>query len=269
MCGNIFRRKDMSIKMIVTDLDGTLLRTEKTISDYTASVFFRCRDKGIKTVFATARPIRTVNSLNLNIEKDATIYHNGAVITIADKIHRHIGIDPETRKRLIHDAATKFTDLRITVEIDDVLYANFDTKSVWADDTGVLTDFSDLPEIPADKIIFCTAENHIISEINKLLANDLYSVISENQILMVMKNKAQKLFAVKEIAEHYGISISDIVAFGDDYNDVDMLRECGVGVAVGNAINEAKVVADFISDTNDNDGVAKWLETNVLHKTES
>ena len=54
------------------------------------------------------------------------------------------------------------------------------------------------------------------------------------------------------------------VAFGDDYNDIEMLRDCGIGVAVANAIPEVKTAADYICDTNDNDGVAKWLEERVL-----
>ena len=73
----------MNIKMIVTDLDGTLLRTDKTISDYMASVFNRCPKAGIKITFATARPVMAVTKwLNINIKSDACIYHNGAVLEI-------------------------------------------------------------------------------------------------------------------------------------------------------------------------------------------
>ena len=72
----------MPIKMIVTDLDGTLLRTNKSISQYTASVFLRCHDNGTILVYATARPIRAVAMLDLGIRNDAAIYHNGAVIAI-------------------------------------------------------------------------------------------------------------------------------------------------------------------------------------------
>jgi len=54
------------------------------------------------------------------------------------------------------------------------------------------------------------------------------------------------------------------LAFGDDYNDIEMLRECGIGVAVDNAIYEAKVAADYACGGCDEDGVAKWLEVNVL-----
>jgi hydroxymethylpyrimidine pyrophosphatase-like HAD family hydrolase len=53
------------------------------------------------------------------------------------------------------------------------------------------------------------------------------------------------------------------VAFGDDLNDIDMLNHAGVSVAMGNALDEVKAVADYVCDTNDNDGLAKWLEENV------
>jgi len=57
---------------------------------------------------------------------------------------------------------------------------------------------------------------------------------------------------------------SEIVAFGDDYNDVDMLTDFGIGVAMGNAVGKAKAVADYVCLGNGEDGIAKWLEGNVL-----
>ena len=97
-----------------------------------------------------------------------------------------------------------------------------------------------------------------------MLPDDLYSEISESQILMIMNKNARKRNAVIETAEYFNVSLSDIVAFGDDYNDIEMLRECGIGVAMENALDAVKAVAKYICDTNDNDGVAKWLEENVL-----
>ena len=75
---------------------------------------------------------------------------------------------------------------------------------------------------------------------------------------------ADKWRGVKALAAHFGIDLKKAAAFGDDYNDADMLRFCGVGVAVANAIDEAKAAADYVCDSNDNDGVAKWLEEHVL-----
>ena len=123
---------------------------------------------------------------------------------------------------------------------------------------------TDLPGKPVEKIIYATVESREISEIEQLLPDDLYTIIAENELLMVMDKDAQKAKAVKEVAEHFGISLSEVAAFGDDYNDVEMLRDCGTGVAVANAIEEAKTAAGIICGFNDEDGPARWLEENVL-----
>ena len=77
---------------------------------------------------------------------------------------------------------------------------------------------------------------------------------------MFMHSEANKW---EGLNAHFGISTAGILAFGDDYNDIEMLKNAGIGVAVGNAIDEVKAVADYICDTNDNDGVAKWVEENI------
>jgi Cof subfamily protein (haloacid dehalogenase superfamily) len=254
----------MSIKMIVTDLDGTLLRRDKTISEYTASVFDRCRNAGIKIIFATARPVRAVVKwLNMDIQSDACIYHNGAVIKIGDELFQEKGIEHDVVNKLLGEAK-QLNNMRIAAEISDILYANFDASTIWLGVEYIMTDFCNLPKLPADKIIFITTDKVDINKIEQLFNENLYWEISENEVLMVMNKNARKRNAINEIANHFGISLTEIAAFGDDYNDIEMLRDCGIGVAVANAIDEAKAAADYICDTNENDGVAKWLEENVL-----
>jgi len=254
----------MPIKMIVTDLDNTLLSRDKTISEYTASVFSRCRNAGIKIVFATARPVRAVTKwLNIDIQSDACIYHNGAVVKIGDELFQETGIEHDIVNKLL-GATGQLDSMRTAVEINDMLYANFDASTVWPGVEYVMTDFGDLPQMPADKIIFITAEKAEIDKIERLLDDDLYWEISENEVLMVMDKDARKKNAVNALAAHFEIPLTEIVAFGDDHNDVEMLRECGIGVAVANAIDEAKAAADYVCDTNDTDGVAKWLEEKIL-----
>ncbi|MCR5274876.1 MAG: HAD family hydrolase, partial [Clostridiales bacterium] len=68
-----------------------------------------------------------------------------------------------------------------------------------------------------------------------------------------------KVKAILSLSERSGIPVSDFIAFGDDLNDIEMLKTCGTGVAVGNAIDEVKEVADHITATNDQDGVAEFL----------
>lgn len=79
-----------------------------------------------------------------------------------------------------------------------------------------------------------------------------------------MHKQATKINGINVIAKQYGISIDEIAAFGDDYNDINMIESCGMGIAVSNAINEVKNAADEICSGNDDDGVAKWLEENIL-----
>jgi len=158
----------------------------------------------------------------------------------------------------------KLENIKIAVEINDVLYANFDASTVWMGVDYTLTDFVNLPKHPADKIIFITADRVEINAIEQLLGKSLYWEISENEVLMVMNKNARKRNAIKVLADYFGVTLAETAAFGDDYNDVEMLRECGVGIAVSNAIDECKAIAKYICDTNENDGVAKWLEENVL-----
>jgi len=82
---------------------------------------------------------------------------------------------------------------------------------------------------------------------------------------MVMHKDALKSKAVAALAEYWNIERREIVAFGDDMNDIDLLKWCGTGVAMGNALDEVKAAADDMCDTNDNDGIAKWLECKI-HK---
>ena len=249
------------IKMIVADLDDTLLRSDKSVSAYSAEVFNRCRELGIKVVFATARPIRAVDMLDTGIDYDAATYHNGAVISVGGQVVHNIGIPPEDAKKLLLQAAAL---AEASAEINDTNYANFDAESLWPYSNHTLTDFTDIPPEPADKLIFITTDSAKIAELESMFDDNLYWEISENQIVMVMNKNARKLNAVKVLAERFGVDMAEIAAFGDDYNDIELLRACGMGVAVENAIEEAKSAADFICAGNDSDGVARWLEAHIL-----
>jgi hydroxymethylpyrimidine pyrophosphatase-like HAD family hydrolase len=203
------------------------------------------------------------NLLDLEIETYAVAYHNGAIITAGGVLLKTSGIDARTVKKLAH-AAAQFAHTKLSAEIDDTLYANFDASAVWPGVESILTDFSNLPDIPTDNIIFSGVDNAEATALMQTLDGDLYWDISENEIYMIMNKAARKLNAVSILADHFKISQADIAAFGDIYNDIEILRDCGVGVAVANAIDEAKAVADFICPSNEEDGVALWIEENIL-----
>ena len=253
------------IKMIVTDLDNTLLRTDKTISDYTAQTLNKCREKNIKIVFATARPARVAQYDKFS--PDAVIADNGAVIDCRGKIVNKINISNKTLNLLIKELISSDNVIHITVETGEYLLTNY-TGEPWDAHANkwklIYNDFSSEMKETATKL---AVEYKDISWLKNLMKNypdlHLYENTGEpwSQIMHISSTKQN---AVKILADYYNYDLSEVAAFGDDYNDVEMLRECGVGVAVANAIDEAKAAADFICESNDNDGVAKWVEENIF-----
>jgi len=255
-------KNNMPIKMIVTDLDGTLLREDKTISERTKAILAQCRLKGHKVVYATGRGSSS-KILAPSEMFDGFIRMNGATAYIGDThIHnRLIPIDKVRGLLIAADAA----NIKIAAESGEVHYANFNVGELWPwlQRHYEPADFTRL-DIEIEKI-YAIAETPKVTElINKHLSDELYLCISRDNLAMVMHSDAVKSKAAAALAEHWNIKRHEIAAFGDDSNDIDLLKYCGVGVAMGNALDEVKAAAAHICDTNDNDGVAKWLEENVL-----
>jgi len=248
----------MDIKMIVTDMDYTLLRDDKTISLYTAEIFRRVRARGILTAFATARPVRNAKNI-VDINFDAAIYHNGAVAQIGGREFLRADIDNTNAKAFVLAAEQNFAHLQIAVEMDEVLYTNFDARPVWGIPFTRIN-LADLPQKPSEKILFV---GDVADKIRHLLPPELYVQTSEGVLTMIMHKNASKFSALKAIAAHFAIPLANIAAFGDDYNDLEMLAGC-TGVAMENAIDRAKAAAKYICGDCNNDGVARWVAANVL-----
>lgn len=251
----------MSIKMIVTDLDRTLLRDDKTISDYTVAVLNHCREQGVKIVFATARPKNRIDIFPFINIADAVITDNGAAVYMDNKITDSFGIPAAIAKPFVKRLVDALPNERISIEYPHLKIANFDKSELWLAD--IINDIDHPLEIDAIKIVV-NAGTEIYDKVCGLLHEDIYAQLCEGRLILIMHRTATKWNAIQTVAAHFNISTDEIAAFGDDYNDVEMLRECGVGIAVDSALGEVKAVADYICDTNDNDGVAKWLEENVL-----
>lgn len=98
----------------------------------------------------------------------------------------------------------------------------------------------------------------------KYLDEKLYIQLSEHTVAMVMNKSATKMNAIQYIAEKYGINLENVISFGDDYNDIEMIKGCGKGIAMGNALDEVKAAADDLCENNENDGVAKWIASHVI-----
>jgi len=127
----------------------------------------------------------------------------------------------------------------------------------------VIVDFAGVADLKAEKIMLQIPIG-LAKEIAKEYPDTLLTPYSGEDWVQYSCKDATKWGAVAAVAGHLGIDASEIAAFGDDFNDAEMIEKCGIGVAMGNAIDEVKAVADYITVSNDEDGVAVWLEENVL-----
>lgn len=250
-------------RMIVTDLDGTFLRNDKTASAYSLDVVERARSKGVIFTVATARPIRSVVERLPFMRFDVGIFHNGAVIRTPEGDIGGMGIDsPDI---IVRSILAALPGAHIAVESEDKLYCNFDSKRIWpVEDFTYTQDFACVAGRAADKVIVEAHSAADMERFSNCIPDYAYAVLSENCIAMIMNRRATKINAVRAVAEKYGIDMSEVVAFGDDYNDIDMLKGCGRGIAVANALPEVKTAADEVCAGNMDDGEAKWIEENML-----
>jgi len=251
------------IRMIVTDLDGTYLRNDKSVSEYTRRVTAEARKQGVLFVVATARPIRSVVVRLPDVQFDVGIFHNGAVMRTPEGDIYGAGIfGPDIIARRI---LSGIPGSNISVESEDVLYCNYDSLRVWPGEPYTYTeDFACVEGKVADKLIVEAHSHEEARRISEYIPDYAYTQLSENRIAMIMNKKATKLNAIRMVAEKYGISMDEVVAFGDDYNDIDMLKGCGRGIAVANALDEVKLAADEVCGGNMEDGEARWIAEHVL-----
>jgi len=248
--------------LIVTDLDGTLLRTDRTISEYTKAILTRCREAGIKVAFATGRSSGDSDTMLSSVSFDARINMNGAIAKAGETL---------IYSRLIsHETACNFlvscdkAGIKVVSQTENMHYSNFAVSDLWHWIKNFeIVDFRE-HKIDAQKIYLSNLTSQELAYIKSILPDELYMVMANDNLLMIMHKEATKAKAVAALADFWGIERSEIITFGDDLNDIDMLSFAGTSVAMGNALGKVKSAASQICDTNDNDGVAKWIEQNSL-----
>lgn len=248
------------MKAIITDLDRTLLRTDKTVSEYTYSVLKKCHEKGIILMAATARPERAVLDYRAQIGFEAMTTLNGVRIVLPHSIIEN-GISPSSAETILQKVVM-MTDLVLSMETGNGIYANVPIPE-W--NAAVFHEFPALPtKSVIYKILLSSNEKDICPEVERALTSDTYMTVAEGKLIQIMDREATKWNGIKTMLEAVGIDAKDAVYFGDDNDDIEAIKNCGVGVAVSNAIDEVLAAADFVTEGNDTDGVARYLEKNLL-----
>lgn len=248
------------MKAIITDLDNTLLHTDKSMSQYTVNTLRQCHDNGILVMAASARPFRSVRAYSEQLSFDAVTTLNGAAVILPQN-ELIFSISAESSEKIILGLMS-FQDVFISIETNIGLFSNREFLP-WK--PIVYTGFPKLPDKASIyKILASSKCKQLYQSVESILTSDVYYTVAENELVQIMSIDATKWNGVLHMLSHFWISPSDAVYFGDDNDDIEAIRNCGLGVAVSNAIPEALDAADEITDSNDEDGVARFIEKYVL-----
>ncbi len=248
------------VKAIITDLDRTLLHTDKSVSERTLDVLQRCHDKGILIMAASARPLREIKVYNDIIGFDAITAINGAKVSLPNGIFE-FGISCEMGEKILANVL-HYPDIFLSIETNKGLYSNRDIPE-WK--PVVYDKFPTLPnDIVLYKILASSERRNIYDEIETVLPSKVYHTIANGVLIQIMSREATKLNGIKRMLSYFDISLDRAVYFGDDNDDIEPIKCCGLGIAVSNAIPSVRNAADQIIDSNDKDGVAKFIETTIL-----
>lgn len=264
----------MQYKLIAMDMDGTLLNSQKEVSQRSKEYLKKASDMGLKLVVCTGRIFTSAKTFARIIGTKAPIVaSNGAYIREKDvdrvifekhlktedlgkiiNITKKYGLFPQLftfdtifSEKLIHSSLNyklwnekNQEDERVNIVITEDLFS-------------VVKNTKILKVVVYDDNILRL--NHIREEIKKETKVSIFSSIINN--IEIMADGVSKGNAVKFIAEYFKIKPEEVICIGDNENDISMIKYAGLGVAMGNAEEKVKEIANYITDTNDNDGVAK------------
>ncbi len=265
-------------KLIALDMDGTLLNEEKKISKANYEAIQQAKKRGKKVILATGRPLlgikKFLESLHLISEEDYVVAFNGALVqnTKNGKViskttlhlndykelyklskELHVNIHALTESTVITPRNSKYTQLEGS--LNDIPIKEIPIEAVDEKETIVKVMFVDAPEILEEVI------QKIPQEIK-----DKYTVVRSAPFFLEFLDKSvNKGTGVHAIVKELGLSPQEVICVGDAGNDVDMIRYAGLGVAMGNAFDEVKAVANYVTSSNEEDGVAYVIQKFMLN----
>ncbi len=261
------------IKMVATDIDGTILNWDFEFSPEVIECIKKLTKNNIKVVLVTGRMHRAALKLAQKLELETPIvsYQGGLIKEQSGKTLYEKTMDVKYAKQVIKWA--KENNVHINLYMDDVLYVENDNIAVKR--------YTGERFIPYE---VCNFDELEIKNVNKILAIDfddvervtgwvdylkqklpeLYIVKSTPYFCEISNPEAKKSCAVEFLSNYYGIKKEEILAIGDQNNDIELLKAGGVAVAMGNATDELKKHADFVTDTIDNNGFVKAVEKFVF-----
>ena len=265
-------------KMICLDIDGTLLTSDHTISKNTKEIIkVVSKEKQIPVVLVSARMPKGIFFLQdeLNIQEPIICY-SGALVLDKDYALMNITI-PLSEVKQVYNCA-KTVGAHISLYKDNEWY--IDEMDQWAKQESDITNippsivsFNELlnvwdKENSGPNKILCMSETDNIkilqTKLQSNFSNKLNIYPSKPTYLEIMPNNVSKTSAIELLCRKYNITNSEVIAIGDNYNDINMIEYAGLGIAMGNAPDQVKQYANYVTLSNDEDGVAEAIKLHVL-----
>ena len=252
-------------RMILFDLDGTLLTSNNTVSPETESTIKFCKLKGYYIGFITARSRSKKNLCLLNgLPYDFIAFYNGAEIYAENHLIESNVLPYKKAVLMVRKLNEDFPYLEIDVHQEPWTFSSAygDICHMESGERKVCN-LNNLPKCDVQRIRLKSKSIISIPIQNYMTSDSNFYYTTFGDAIIVHKN-ANKGYATKKASEFFGIPLEQIIAFGDDVNDIEMINIVGTGVAMGNAIPNLKKIANYITATNDNNGIAVWINKYLI-----
>ncbi|SHJ85735.1 Cof-type HAD-IIB family hydrolase [Pseudozobellia thermophila] len=266
----------MKYKILCSDLDGTLLSTKSDVSDFTISEIQRIKDR-LRIILVSARMPRAMTYLqrHLGIEDQPMVCYNGALVLNGGQQVSSTEI-PMALLSKISDLASRHF-IKLGLYHHNEWYVEENTERVRKEIRYTQTTplFRPTSESLADWEKRGIGPHKIMLMGTKSTADAIFPVLTEkwgtelnlyrsnDTLIEIAPKTVSKLTAIQLLLQE-GETMADVISFGDNYNDMEMLRHSGLGVAVGNARDEVKAIADHVTLPNTEDGVASFIKQHLV-----
>ncbi len=262
------------IKMIVTDIDGTILPYDGIFTQGVLDCVEKLKKNDVKLVLATGRMHSSTTPIAKKLGLDTPIisYQGGLIKDCSGKTLYNSYLDKNIAKEVI--AWAKLNNIHLNMYLNDRLYVEYDDEIIKHYIKGKFVDYTVYP--------FSKLE---IENVNKLLAIDIHDPDKVSEWEKTLKRKYPQLYIVKStpyfceigskdakksvgvefLRNYWGVSKEEVLTIGDQDNDIDLVKCGGIGVSMGNGSPDLKKCADYVTDTVLNDGFVKAVEKFVFN----
>lgn len=267
-------------KLIAVDVDGTLVNSEGVITARTREALIAASKAGHEVMIVSGRPTYGLREQAKALAFDEfggilSSYNGGQLYDFkAGKILVNHPMDFDLAKEILE--FSKSLDLEIMIPHGELIYTDNADNFYPQRESGMLymelkevSDIRDSLDFAPNKILFARDPEKLdgpCAEIKEKFGDVTEQVKSSRFFYEIMPLGLSKGSSIIEACKIFGIDIKDTIVFGDEMNDMSMFEVAGTGVAMGNAVEPIKNVADFVTKTNNEDGIAYYLEKFVLNK---